>query len=101
MLDNNVDARARQVLVGAGHECWTIDNAGLGDAADDDVAVYAWDKHAIPVINDRAFAERLKSREMLGGHVLYGRCKDTRLVEYLSAHVAEVVQLLAQAPPAH
>lgn len=98
MLDNNVDARARRVLTEAGHECWTIENAGLGDAADDDVAVYAWDKNAVPVINDKAFAERLKSREVLGGNVLFGSCKDIRIVEYLSEHVTEIVVLLTKAP---
>ena len=70
----------------------------MSNAADDDVAVYAWDRDAVPVINDWRFANRLKNRDMLGGHVLFGRCADVRFVEFLEETFAEAVDLFEQPP---
>ena len=52
VLDQDVDANLVRVLVSAGHQAWTVASAGIPDAADDDISVYAADKNAIEPFDD-------------------------------------------------
>ena len=99
VLDENADGRGVAVLQNNGHDAWTIKQAGLGGTDDAAVAVYAWDKDAIPIINDQEFAKRLRRADSLGNHVVYMDCKDTRLVEYLEQHLTALIGQLEAPPP--
>ena len=94
MLDNNVDARVRSVFHRAGHECWRATDAGLANAADDDVSVYAHNKTAVLVTHDREFTERRK-RNTFGKHIRL-KCPEPDACVVLVACMDELVELLDQ-----
>jgi predicted nuclease of predicted toxin-antitoxin system len=94
LLDNDVAATVRRVLLDAGHECWTVAEANLYDAADDAVAVYATDRGAALISHDAEFARR-RRRNTIGQHV-WLRCTEPQASAVLSQHLAEVVGVLGR-----
>lgn len=71
VLDQDVDANLVGVLVSAGHQAWTVASAGIPDAADDDISVYAAEKNAVLVTHDDEFSAR-RRRNPHGRHVQLG-----------------------------
>lgn len=100
VLDEDVDARARGTSSdnASSRMLDYCRSAGLAEAPDDDVAVYAWKKNAVPVINDEQFAKRLRYRDNLGGSAVFMDCRDFKLVEYLELYVETIVGLLDTPP---
>lgn len=95
VLDNDVDASVRRVLVSAGHEAWTLDQAGLAghqSTPDDDVSVYADDRDAALITHDREFTKR-RRRNTFGWHVwLNAPQPDGR--DLVERHLEQVVEIL-------
>ena len=81
VLDECVDARLRKVILAAGHDCWTVVEAGLSGEDDDEVSVYAADRSAVPVTDDRALIQRRKVH--LFGETLELRGSKRAALEYL------------------
>ena len=52
VLDHDVDARVVALLRKSGHECWTVGDAGLALASDDDVSVYCDNQKAVLITHD-------------------------------------------------
>jgi hypothetical protein len=91
VLDHNVDAACRGVVMAAGHDCWTVGDAGRALAGDDDQTVYATRMSAVLVTHDREFTTRRK-RHAIGWHVrLMGEEPDGP--ELLEQHLAEIVSV--------
>ncbi|MGI8518974.1 MAG: DUF5615 family PIN-like protein [Acidimicrobiia bacterium] len=95
VLDEDVDALAlRSILIDAGHDCWTIVEAGLSGADDDAVAVYANDQHAALVSHDIEASAR-RRRFTFGQHV-HLRCHQLQAPALLQSHLNDLVAQLAQ-----
>lgn len=92
VLDQDVDARLVGVFVTAGHEAWTVYSAGIPDASDDDVSVYAAEKNAVVVTHDVEFSTR-RRKNPHGRHVQLG-CKEFDAPSLVAQHLDEVVALL-------
>jgi predicted nuclease of predicted toxin-antitoxin system len=52
VLDQDVDASLVAVLVQHGHQAWTVGSAGMPDATDDDISVYAAKMDAVVVTHE-------------------------------------------------
>jgi len=92
VLDECVDARLRRVIVAAGHECWTVVDAGLSNEDDDEVSVYAADHNAVLVTDDRELIRRRQG-------VLFGKTVELRgtkraALQNLPNHIDHCVELL-------
>lgn len=97
VLDNDVDAAVGQALRAAGHDCWTADKAGLAGAdaaSDDEVSVYAHEKHAVVVTHDREFSRR-RIRTTYGKHV-WLRCEQPDAAAIVAARLEELFVALEQ-----
>lgn len=92
VLDQDVDAALVGVLVAAGHEAWTVAAAGIPDAADDDVSVYAAQKDAVVITHDVEFSAR-RRRNPHGRHVQLG-CPEPDAVEVVGARIVELVSAI-------
>src|SRR5262245_25396600 len=57
-LDNDVDAEVVAMLTGRGHQCWRAGQAGLADANDRLIAIYAEERQAVLISHDKAFARK-------------------------------------------
>jgi predicted nuclease of predicted toxin-antitoxin system len=95
-LDNNVDTAVRAVLLRAGHISWTAASAGLADANDDSIAVYADEKDAVLVSHDKAFARR-HVRNTTGKH-LWLHCEEPDAADIVSRHLPEILVQLGSMP---
>jgi hypothetical protein len=71
VLDQDVDAGLVGVLVRRGHDAWTVASAGIPDASDDDISVYAAKLGAVVVTHDEEFSAR-RRRNPHGGHIPLG-----------------------------
>ena len=89
VLDQDVDARVVGLLVKNGHEAWTVASAGVPDAQDDDISVYAAEKNAVVVTHDIEFSAR-RRRNPHGRHVHLG-CSEPDAVEIIKGCLAELV----------
>lgn len=96
VLDNDVAATVRRVLLHAGHECWTAAQANLDDAPDDALAVYASDRAAALISHDAEFARR-RRQNTIGQHV-WLRCLEPRAPAVLAKHLPEIVDVLDRMP---
>jgi len=68
------------------HEAWTAYDAGMSDASDDDLAIYAHDKKAVLITHDREFSQR-RRRNIIGRHI------------WLNCHEVDAADLIAQLLP--
>jgi predicted nuclease of predicted toxin-antitoxin system len=80
------------VFVNARHQCWTVPKAGLSNANDDDIAIYAFNKNAALVSHDRDFAHRRRENSF-GLHV-YLKCPEYDAQDVIHARLDEMVALL-------
>ena len=92
LLDHDVDAAVGRVLRQCGHECWTAGSAGLANASDDTLTVWASSHDAAVVSTDQEFGQR-RTRNAIGRHV-WLRCPDWEASTVLASHLDEVVSRL-------
>lgn len=96
VLDECIDARLRTIFQHAGHECWTISDAGLSGEDDDEVSVYAHDRGAVLVTDDRNLIRRRRAN--LFGKTLELRGSKRAALEYVGRHLGAGIELLGSAP---
>lgn len=92
VLDQDVDANVVSLLSTSGHEAWTVSDAGMFDAADDDVTVYAASKQATVITHDVEFSAR-RRRNPHGRHVQLG-CREPEAIAVLGAVLDQLVERL-------
>ncbi|GGF48590.1 hypothetical protein GCM10011519_23280 [Marmoricola endophyticus] len=92
VLDQDVDAALVTTLVASGHEAWTVAAAGIPDAADDDVSVYAAAKDAVVVTHDIEFSAR-RRKNPHGRHVQLG-CPEPDAVDLVGACIDELASAI-------
>jgi predicted nuclease of predicted toxin-antitoxin system len=68
VLDNDVPVSVRAMLRRHGHEAWSAHDAGLSDAADDDLTVYAVKQRSVLISLDSQFMHRRRINA-IGNHV--------------------------------
>lgn len=91
--DNDVDAAVAARLKKLGHEAWTASEAGLAQAKDDDLTVYATDARSALVTHDKEFSRRRK-RNVVGWHI-WVRCVEWEAADLLERHLDEILRMLA------
>lgn len=92
-LDNDVDAEVASFLTRRGHQCWRAGEAGLADANDELIAIYAEERQAVLISHDRAFAKKRIANTT--GQSVWLHCQQVDGVEVLAEHLAEVEAKLA------
>lgn len=92
VLDQDVDAGLVGLFVKHGHEAWTVASAGIPDAQDDDISVYAGQKDAVVVTHDVEFSAR-RRRNPHGRHVQLS-CPEPDAVEVVAACLPELVSAI-------
>jgi predicted nuclease of predicted toxin-antitoxin system len=92
ILDHNVDRAVCKLLGRRGHRCVAAGELGLATAKDNDLAVYADNKHAVFISHDEEFADR--QRDNTFGHHVYLSCAEPRALDVLGQHLDEVIELV-------
>lgn len=92
LVDEDVDATLCRLLRRRGHQCWTVPEAGLSGADDDEVAVYADEQHAVLLTHDAKVIRR-RRRRTFGRHVLL-RCPQPDAVTVLAGQLDELIAQL-------
>lgn len=92
VLDHDVDAEVRALLIREGHQCWTAGDAGLSRAADNDLAVYAHSKGAALLTHDREFTARQREHTFMR-HV-WLHCTEPAALGVVKRHLTELLTLL-------
>jgi predicted nuclease of predicted toxin-antitoxin system len=92
-LDNDIDAAVGVMLRREKHKAWAASQAGLADASDDEISVYAVEHHAAVVTHDQAFTER-RRKNTYGQHV-WVRSAEWEAAAVLQAVLAELCVVLA------
>ncbi|GAA1911327.1 hypothetical protein GCM10009737_10940 [Nocardioides lentus] len=92
VLDEDVDASVVRVLFDAGHDGWTIQNAGLGAVPDEVVAVYGHEQDAVVVTHDEEFS-RWRKKNCVGKH-LFLRCEEPDAAELIEKNLADIVPVM-------
>lgn len=92
VCDQNVDAAVSRALKAAGYQSWTAHEAGLADASDDDLAVYAHKRNAVLISADREFSQR-RSRNIIGRHI-WLHCDDVSAAEVLMHSLPDFAEVL-------
>ena len=95
-LDNDVDAEVASFLTRRRHQCWRAGEAGLADANDELIAIYAEERQAVLISHDRAFAKKRIANTT--GQSVWLHCQQVDGVEVLAEHLAEVEAKLAYMP---
>ena len=91
-LDNDVDDAVRTMLRRARHEAWTAAMAGLADASDDVLSVYADDRRAVLLTHDREFTTR-RRRRPIGQHVRLA-CHEWEAADTLRRNLRALTEIL-------
>lgn len=92
VLDQDVPASVRTLLIHEGHDAWPVYEAGLSRAEDDDLSVYAERQAAVLVSLDAEFMLRRRANP-IGRHVRL-RCTEPEAAAVLRAHLKEVLEYL-------
>lgn len=92
VLDHDVDVACRRMLNDAGHDAWTVGEAGRALAKDDDQTVYAGEMGAVLITHDREFTTRRK-RNAHGRHVRLV-CPEPDGPDVLALHLDDVLPIL-------
>jgi predicted nuclease of predicted toxin-antitoxin system len=87
-LDNDVNAEVVAMLTGRGHQCWRAGQAGLADANDELIAIYAEERQAVLISHDKAFARKRMANTT--GQSVWLHCEPVEGVDVLSEHLGEV-----------
>lgn len=91
-LDNDVDAEVASFLRRKHHDCWRAAEAGLADAIDELIAIYAENQQAVLISHDKAFA-RKRMADTRGQHV-WLHCQQVDAVDVLAKHLSEIEEKL-------
>jgi predicted nuclease of predicted toxin-antitoxin system len=92
VLDNDVPVSVRAMLLREGHEAWSAYQAGLADAGDDELTVYAERRTAVLVSLDVQFMQRRRANA-IGRHVRL-RCPEPDAAAVLRGCLKEVLEYL-------
>jgi predicted nuclease of predicted toxin-antitoxin system len=95
VLDEDLDARivrAIESVQSGSHQCWTVPNAGLNSANDDDVSVYAHDRKAVLISHDQALIHRRQISNF--GLLIWLKCDEPDGVAIIKKHLPEIIRLL-------
>jgi predicted nuclease of predicted toxin-antitoxin system len=92
-LDHDVQAGVGRALRSRGHDCWSAQEAGLNEATDDSLTVYAAHKNAILVTHDKEFSKR-RRRNVAGWHVQL-QCPEWDAADLLLQHLDYVGTIVA------
>ena len=92
VLDEDCDVGLVRIFAKAHHQCWSIRDAGLTRAGDDEVAVYADDKGAVLISHDQELFDRRRERDF--GHHIYLKCLEYDARKVVRVHLDEIVRLL-------
>jgi predicted nuclease of predicted toxin-antitoxin system len=92
LLDHDIDASVRHVVIKHGHECWTAAAAGRFLRSDEELAIYAHDRDAALVSHDREFA-KWRMRRTYGQHI-WLRCPEPDAVTVMENRLDEIVATL-------
>ena len=96
-LDNDVDTAVATALRRRRHDVWTAAEAGLADAADDDLSVYADSKAAALLTHDAEFTTRRRA-EPIGQHVRLA-CPEWDAAAILVRHLPALLVILSARKP--
>jgi predicted nuclease of predicted toxin-antitoxin system len=91
-LDHDVPYSVARMLRSTRHEVITAGDAGLRDAADDDITVWADNLQAVLITLDREFSRR-RRRNTIGRHV-WLRCAEPEASDLLRDHLDEVIKIV-------
>jgi predicted nuclease of predicted toxin-antitoxin system len=91
-------ARVRRVIASRNHECWTVAEANLAQARDDDITIYAMSKNAVVVTHDVEFSRR-REHNAIGRHLQLA-CAEPDAPHLLALHFDDVVRELNPAQDA-
>jgi predicted nuclease of predicted toxin-antitoxin system len=94
VLDNDVPVSVRAMLLREGHDAWSANDAGLADAEDDDLTIYAARRSSVLVSLDVQFMRRRRTNA-IGRHVRL-RCPEPEAAGVLRGHLKEVLEYLAR-----
>jgi predicted nuclease of predicted toxin-antitoxin system len=92
VLDEDVDSGVARVFSAAGHEAWSITDAGLSGIKDDDVSIYAAQKDAVVVTHDVEFSAR-RRKNPHGRHVQMG-CREREAASLVAERLDELIGAL-------
>ena len=90
--DQHVDVRLRRFLISRGHDCWSADQANLGEATDDALTIYAQARKAVVVTHDREFSAR-RRRNTIGMHIFLD-CLEPDAVDLMEQHLDDILETL-------
>lgn len=93
-LDHDVQAGVGRALRDKGHECWSAQEAGLNEAADDALTVYAAGRRAVLITHDKEFSRRRRSN-VTGWHVQL-LCQEWEAAELLISHLDEIITMVTR-----
>lgn len=79
-----------------GHEAWTASRAGLSEAADDELTVYAHQRNAALITHDSEFSER-RRKAVIGQHIRL-KCNEWDAADVLERNLEFVVPVLERVP---
>ena len=96
VCDQHLDAAVASMLRKRGHEAWTVASAGLSEADDDDLTIYAQQQKAALITHDSEFSER-RRKNVVGQHI-YLKCKEWDAAEVLDDNLDEILAVLAKRP---
>jgi predicted nuclease of predicted toxin-antitoxin system len=92
VLDNDVAASVGRMLRDEGQRCVHVGQVGLSRALDDQVSVFADDKHGVLLTHDRELIARRRERTF-GWHV-HLDCNEWDAAELLRKHLPAVLVLI-------
>lgn len=92
VLDQDVATQVGACLRKLGHDAWAADDAGLSEASDDDLTVYAQDKSAVLITHDVEFSKK-RRKNVIGRHIFL-RCDEWKAAELLTRDLPKIEQLL-------
>jgi predicted nuclease of predicted toxin-antitoxin system len=92
VLDEDVDARLVHVFEDRHHQCWTVPNAGLANAVDDDVSVYADNKKAVLITHDKELAHRRQISYF--GALVFLKCSEPHACEVVERQFEDIIRLI-------
>ena len=91
-LDHDVPHSVARMLRGNQHEVITAGEAGLREAEDDDITVWADNLQAVLITLDREFSRR-RRQNTVGQHV-WLRCAEPEAADLLQRHLDEVAAIV-------
>lgn len=92
ILDHCTSARVATTLRRANHRCHRAGELGLALADDDDLAVYADDRHAIFITHDAESVRRRLNNTF--GRTIWLACKQWEAHEILHKHLEAAIELV-------